>query len=209
MYIKSILVIYIHYLISIVHLVLRILHQILLRMSTERGLSQRYRGWTCHLSQPSHRFALLRKGTRSLPRPGNFDPTDGVIKSWKAILQCLKWIGPAPNQGLLVNMKGSDYTASYPPIIPFADALNFCEVDQNPPLASRQGHRLQPWAGYSKVSCFPVYRPIWGGPTMGVPPAIIHLNRIFNDKHDKPSILGYPHLRKPPLIRAFKSLHLC
>ena len=38
-------------------------------------------------------------------------------------------------------------------------------------------------------------RAIWGLPKMGVPPVIIHLNRIFPYK---PSILGYHHFRKPP-----------
>ena len=37
----------------------------------------------------------------------------------------------------------------------------------------------------------------WGFPQMGIPLVIIHLNRIL---HSKPSILGYPHVWKPPHV---------
>ena len=36
---------------------------------------------------------------------------------------------------------------------------------------------------------------IWSFPKMGIPPVIIHVRRILPYK---PSILGYPHFRKPP-----------
>ena len=50
-------------------------------------------------------------------------------------------------------------------------------------------HWLNEWGN------IPIFIDIWRFPEIGVPPVIIHFSRIFPYK---PSILGIPHLWKPP-----------
>ena len=50
-----------------------------------------------------------------------------------------------------------------------------------------------------------MYIYIWRFPKLGVPPVIIHFNRIVLWK---PSILGYPHFRKPPYIYIYIRMYI-